>query len=531
MFRSLVAVCALALPALAQQLKVRAVAQGLTQPIYVCAPEGDLHRLFVVEQPGRIRVVRDGVLLAAPFLDIDAEVTSTGREQGLLGLAFHPNYRTNGKYYVYFTDNSWSVVIREYIASATPGFDVDVSDTQNFQNVFGPQTKVEPTHNSGCLQFGPDGMLYASLGDGGGAFDTGNGHVPVFGNAQSIGVPFGKILRMDVDAGPPWDPGDNPWSSDTDAGHDLVWAIGLRNPWRFSFDPANGDLWVGDVGQAGYEEVNWIPHAQGAGANFGWRCQEAEHCHNNGACACNLPAGTNPALTNPLHYFDHGFARCAIVGGVVYRGDWIPELQGTYFFADLCSRRIYSLKKSPVSTNYTLLERTAEFDPPGPDSITGITSFGTDGSGEVLMCDYLSGKIYRIEAVCQPPSTYCLAAPNSTGFGGAMGWTGGNYLSENDLTLVCSGLPPGAGGYFVFGQGREQIFAGNGYSCIRTNRLRFGATRADASGVARRAFDALAFPGRVQPGTTWTFQFFYFDALGGGAGYNWSDALQVPFCY
>jgi glucose/arabinose dehydrogenase len=535
MLRILLLVCAfvwaLALPAGAQQLKLRNLATGLYRPNWVGAPDGDTHRVFVIEQPGRIRIVRDGVLLPAPFLDVDAFSTDNGREQGLLGLAFHPNYRTNGKYYVCFTDNTNAIVVRQYIASATPGFDVDISDTTNFIDVLGPVAKVDNAHNSGCLQFGPDGMLYVSIGDGGGQFDSGPGHVPVIGNAQSNTVVFGKILRIDVDAGPPWDPGDNPWSSDTDTGHDLVWAIGLRNPWRFSFDVANGDLYVGDVGQAGYEEVDWVPHAQGFGVNFGWKCEEGEHCHANGGCVCNLPAGTNPAITNPLHVYDHGLARCAIIGGVVYRGDWIPDLDGTYFFGDMCTRRIYTLRKSPVSTSYTLLERTAEFDPPGPDTLGAISSFGTDGNGEVLLADYANGRIYRVEAQCVAPSNYCASAPNSRGAGATISYTGGNYLSENDLTLVCSGLPPGAGGYFVFGQGRQQVPAGNGFACVRTSHLRYGATRAGNTGVATKAFDASLFPGRITPGTTWTFQFFYFDPAGGGTGYNWSDGLTVPFCY
>src|SRR5262245_57289646 len=229
----------LALPAAAQTLQTRLIAGGLDHPIYVGAPEGDLSRLFVIEQLGRIRIIRDGVLLPTPFLDIDPLVNSVGREQGLLGLAVHPNFRTNGKYYVTFTLNSAAILVRQYIVSATPGFDVDVSDTTNFTDIVGPLTKLQNTHNSGCLQFGTDGMLYQSVGDGGGAYDQGPGHDPVIGNGQSLTTPFGKILRIDVDAGPPYDPGDNPWSSDTDGNHDLIWCWGLRNPWRFSFDPEN----------------------------------------------------------------------------------------------------------------------------------------------------------------------------------------------------------------------------------------------------------------------------------------------------
>jgi glucose/arabinose dehydrogenase len=516
-------------PVSAQTLKSRLLSGGVLHPVWVGAPAGDLARLFVVEQDGRIRVVRDGVLLPAPFLDIDAEVTSVGREQGLLSLAFHPQYATNGKYYVCFTDNTNAVEVREYVVAAVPGLHVDVSDTTNWRTVVGPIPKAARTHNGGCLAFGPDGMLVASLGDGGGGNDTGPGHDPIVGNAQSLGSLFGKLLRIDVDAGPPWDPGDNPWSDDLDGVDDLIWARGLRNPWRFSFDAANGDLYVGDVGQNAWEEVTWLPFAAGFGANFGWRCQEGLTCTSNGGCVCNVPPGANPALVDPVIVYPHATGLCSITGGGVYRGSWIPGLEGTYFYADYCTHEIWSTRVvggvAAPSVN-----RTAELDPPGPDAVRFVSHFGTDARGEIVFCDYLDGEIYRLEAVCVPPTIHCVGAPNPVGPGARMGWTGTNELARNDLGLVCTGLPASTLGFFLHGRGRTQLPLGDGFLCIADDHWRVGMAQASA-GTASRAFDALAFPARVDPGETWSFQFYYRSIAAGGTGFNLSDALEVLFCY
>ncbi|MBI5364384.1 MAG: PQQ-dependent sugar dehydrogenase [Planctomycetes bacterium] len=518
-----------AAPSSAQTLATRRVASGLVHPVCVTAPAGDLHRLFVVEQDGRVRIVRDGVLLPAPFLDIDAEVESLAREQGLLALAFHPQYASNGKYYVCFTDLAWSIVVREYVASTAPSLDVDVSDTSVFRDVVGPIPKPAPTHNGGCLQFGPDGKLYVALGDGGGGYDTGPGHAPVAGNALSLASPLGKLLRVDVDAGPPFDPGDNPWSDDTDGIDDLIWARGLRNPWRFSFDAANGDLYLADVGQNFWEEVDWLPHALGFGANFGWRSQEALHCTGYAGCVCNVPAGTNPALVDPVIEYPHAGGQCAVMGGVVYRGGAMPTLAGTYFYSEYCTGAVWSCRiVNGAVTNH--VDRTAELDPPGADVLNFVTAFGADGNGELHLCDYYDGEIYRIVEACAPPAVHCVGAPNSVGPGARMGWSGSGSLAQNDLVLRCTGLPPNSLGFYFSGAGRAQTPLGNGYLCIASDFWRLGAVPVAADGSAVRGFDAFAFPPRVDPGETWQFQFYYRNVAAGGALFNLSDALEVPFC-
>lgn len=512
----------------AQTLEARRVAGGFVLPVWTGAPAGDLHRVFVIEQEGRVRIVRDGVVLATPFLDLVPEVNSATREQGLLSLAFHPRFASNGKYYACFTDLNSSIVVREYVAGPNP-LDDDVSSTSGARDVVGPIRKPTPGHNGGCLQFGPDGMLYLSTGDGGGGYDVGPGHDPAIGNAQSLQSLFGKILRVDVDAGPPYDPGDNPWSSDTDGVDDLIWSIGLRNPWRFAFDAANGDLYVGDVGQNTWEELDWLPHALGFGANFGWRCQEGLHCTGFAGCTCNVPPGTNPALVDPVIEYEHVNGKCAVMGGVVYRGTAIPWLSGAYFYAEYCTHRIFTCAiASGVVTNH--VDRTAELDPFGADTIGFVTSFGVDGSGEVLLCDYVDGEIYRVGEACPASSTYCVGAPNSVGPGARIAATGSSYVSRDDFGLAVAGLPPSTFGFFVTGTGRTQLPLGDGFLCIASNHVRLGIAQASSTGVATRAIHASTFPGALDPGEVWSFQFHYRNVAAGGAGSNLSDAIEVPFC-
>ncbi len=363
----------------------------------------------------------------------------------------------------------------------------------------------------------------------GGGYDTGPGHDPVMGNAQSLATRLGKLLRIDVDVGPPWDPGDNPWSDDADGIDDLIWARGLRNPWRFSFDAANGDLYLGDVGQNQWEELDWLPHAQGFGANFGWRCQEALHCTPYPGCVCNVPPGTNPTLVDPVLEYEHVNGQCAVMGGVVYRGSAMPWLAGTYFYAEYCTHRIgtFQIVNGAVVNH---VDRATELDPPGADELHFVAAFGVDGAGELLACDYYDGELYRIEAACASPSVRCEGAPNSVGPGARMSWSGSGSLAQNDLVLRCSGLPPNSLGFYFYGNGRVQTPLGNGYLCIASDHWRLGAASVAADGTTERAFDAFAFPARVDPGETWQFQFYYRNVAGGGAGFNLSDALAVPFC-
>ncbi|RMF81031.1 MAG: DUF4215 domain-containing protein [Planctomycetota bacterium] len=349
------------------------VASGLSSPVYVCAPSGDT-RLFIVEQAGVIRILSGGVILSTPFLDISSIVGSGGFEQGLLSMAFHPNYASNGYFYVDYTDLNGDTVIARYSVSADP----DVADPgsavilktipQDFTN-----------HNGGQLQFGPDGYLYIGMGDGGGSGDANN-------RAQDINSLLGKILRLDVDAAAPYIPPSNPFVGI--AGADEIWAYGLRNPWRFSFDSLTGDLYIADVGEGAWEEIDFQPASSTGGENYGWRCYEGNAAFNTTGCA-------DPnTMVFPIAEYAHTGGACSITGGFVYRGCQMPDLSGTYFYADYCSGTISSFRYDEVNGVSDQQDRTAELTPIG-GPITSITSFGEDGFGELYIVSQ-NGGIYKI---------------------------------------------------------------------------------------------------------------------------------------
>ncbi len=375
---------ALAQPALTSTL----VVSGLERPIFVTHSYGvgGFDRIFVLEKRGRIRVVRDGNLLASPFLDIDALVgggTVDFSERGLLGLAFHPDYANNGKFYVNYTNNSGNTMIVEYQVSANP----DVADAGSAR-IMMVISQPFANHNGGWLGFGPDGYMYIATGDGGDANDPGN-------RAQDItGQLLGKMLRIDVDArngptGQYGNPIDNPFVGV--AGDDEIWAYGLRNPWRPSFDRETGDLWIADVGQDVWEEISFQPADSTGGENYGWRCYEGNHDFNTTGCAAMS------TMVFPVHEYSHSTG-CSITGGYVYRGCAIPGLRGTYFFADFCFRTIWSFEGSGVS-DFT--DRTAELAPGGGLTIATISSFGEDAAGELYICDQNGGEIFKIVPECR----------------------------------------------------------------------------------------------------------------------------------
>jgi len=318
-------------------ISVEPIASGLASPIFVTAPDGDA-RLFVIEQPGRIRIIKDGALLPTPFLDISADnggpVLSTGNEQGLLGLAFHPDFAHNGRFYVNYTrSQSGSPPYANVIAELTLSADPDVADPTTERDVLVIPKKYT-NHNSGTLAFGPDGDLYISLGDGGSGGDPD-------GNGQNTSALLAKLLRLDVDSrtgGKAYGiPPTNPFASSADGPTDPrpeIFAYGFRNPYRWDFDKATGDLVIGDVGQAAVEEIDIIPSGQGAGADFGWNVYEGDACYSP---PCPGTSGFfQPAVTH-THAGD-GF--CAIIGGAVYRGSCYPDLIGTYFYTDYCKAEL-----------------------------------------------------------------------------------------------------------------------------------------------------------------------------------------------
>ncbi|HLO41684.1 MAG TPA: PQQ-dependent sugar dehydrogenase, partial [Phycisphaerales bacterium] len=359
----------------AQDIKTVRVASALARPIYLTHAPGDPSRLFIIEKQGRIRIIKDGTLLTTPFLDIDSIVTggtSANSEQGLLGLAFHPDYQTNGKFYVNYTAvaGGGDTVVAEYTVSANP----DVANTTGATVITYDQPQTN--HNGGWLGFGPDGLLYISAGDGGNANDQGTGHTEPGGNGQDINKLLGKVLRVDVNGDDfPADtarnyriPAGNPFVGVN--GADEIYHLGLRNPWRMSFDRTTGDMWIGDVGQNAWEEISFGP-AGAAGINFGWRCREG-NTNFNFDSVCQ-----DKTFTPPVWVYDHT-GKCSITGGYIYRGCAIPELQGTYFFADFCSNQVWSFQYTPSSGVVGFTERTAQLAPGGGLVLNAITSFRED---------------------------------------------------------------------------------------------------------------------------------------------------------
>ncbi len=382
----------------AQSLTTVRIASGMARPIYLTQAPGDSTRLFVLEKQGRVRIIKNGVLLPTPFLDIDSIVqggTSASSEQGVLGLVFHPDYQTNGKFYVSYTAvaGAGDQVVAEYTRSADP----DIANTTGTTIITwdDPQTN----HNGGWMDFGADGNLYVSVGDGGNANDQGTGHTEPGGNAQDLNKLLGKMLRIDINGDDfPADatknyriPPSNPYVGI--AGADEIFHFGLRNPWRCSFDRATGDLWIADVGQGAWEEIDFLSAGTPGGVNFGWRCYEGNTTFNFDS-VCN-----GKTFTPPIWVYDHS-GKCSITGGYVYRGCAMPELQGTYFFADYCSNQIWSFQYTPASGIVGFTERTAELAPGAGLSINAITSFGEDLNGEIYICDQgttaANGEIYKI---------------------------------------------------------------------------------------------------------------------------------------
>jgi glucose/arabinose dehydrogenase len=359
------------------------VASGLPGPVTITSAGDHSGRLFVVEQGGTIQILFNGVKRPAPFLDIHTKISCCG-ERGLLGLAFPVDYGSKGHFYVYYTNPAGNIVIARYTVSANP----NLADPNSGVVVLTVDHPINANHNGGQLAFGPDGYLYAGTGDGGSGGDPPN-------NAQTMSVLLGKILRIDVEGAdcvqnPPKAqnyciPANNPFVS-TSGARPEIWSLGVRNPWRFSFDRLTGDLYIGDVGQDVEEEIDFQPSASPGGQNYGWRILEGNLCYNPPA-GCTPPAG----YTAPVATYDHGTNDsngCAVTGGYVYRGPNIyHNMQGIYFYADYCLGKIYGLKND--AGWQTQLLTTASFS---------ISTFGQDDNGLIYVGDLSNGAVYLLEA-------------------------------------------------------------------------------------------------------------------------------------
>jgi len=356
------------------------VASGLSMPVHITAPPLDPTRLFIVEQEGRIRIVKNGSLLATPFLEIESRVSCCG-ERGLLSVAFHPAFESNGRFFVNYTNNSGHTVIARYEVGADPD-DADESTELVLLTINQPFAN----HNGGQLGFGPDGFLYTGMGDGGGGGD------PVEAG-QDLGTLLGKLLRIDVDVEtPPYYavPPSNPYAGNGDP-LGLIWAYGLRNPWRFSFDRGTGDLLTADVGQGNIEEIDYAPAASTGGENYGWDIFEGSACFEPAPDPmCPSPP---TGFTMPILEYDHSQG-CSVTGGFVYRGCALPDLRGTYFYSDYCTAFLRTFTVSG-GTAQNQADRTADLAPGGGQTIDLVSSFGEDARGEIYIADH-GGEVFKI---------------------------------------------------------------------------------------------------------------------------------------
>ncbi|HMU61698.1 MAG TPA: PQQ-dependent sugar dehydrogenase [Gemmatimonadales bacterium] len=356
------------LPPGTASVRLEQVVTGLNMPVLVTAAPGDTGRIFVVEKGGKVRIIEHGSLLPTPFIDLSGRVT-TGSEQGLLGMAFHP---TDGRVVLSFTVAGSTGGGTSRIATFRTGADPDVLDPATEQVVL-EVAQPYGNHNGGNILFGPDGYLYAGFGDGGSGGDP-------QGHGQNRDDLLGSLLRLDIDHGAPYTiPATNPFVGQPNMRGEL-WNWGLRNPWRFSFDRATGDLYIADVGQNEWEEVDVQPAASAGGENYGWAIMEGDHCYKSSTC-------NRGGLVMPVIEYGHGDG-CSITGGFVYRGSAIPELVGTYFYGDYCNGWIRSF----VYRNGSVTDAQSW---PTLDTKQQITSFGEDARGELYVV-LASGTIYRI---------------------------------------------------------------------------------------------------------------------------------------
>ena len=355
-------------PASALDLRLTSVLTN-TQGVVDVVNAGDgTQRLYLVQQPGQVRVFAANTLRAEPFLDISSRIGATGDEQGLLSAAFPPNYTSKRYFYVLFTAPDRSVNVARYRVSAD-NVRADPASEQIVLRVPHPETN----HNGGKLLFGPDGYLYVSIGDGGGANDP-------FLTGQNPNQLLGKVLRIDTESGDATYrvPASNPFVG-REGYRPEIWALGLRNPWRMSFDRATGDLWIADVGQGQREEVNFQPANSAGGQNYGWSVYEGTRCFRGGD-SCSTPG-----LTSPVAEYDHSLG-CSITGGYVYRGSAYPALVGTYLYADYCSGRVFAITRSGDA-----FTATQQLDTP-----YGVSTFGEDERGNIYLFDSFNGTLYLV---------------------------------------------------------------------------------------------------------------------------------------
>ncbi len=507
---------ALSSSASAQRLEPVLVATAGGRPTSIAFAPGVTDQFYVTAKTGRIWVMRNGTYLSTPFMDLRPLINDAG-EGGLLGMVFDPDFQANGFLYLSYnvgTGQGDSVIARY----STLNGSLDVGDPASAQILFGPLTQSTDRHKGGDLEFGPDGMLYFSLGDGVQADE-----------AQNLGSALGKIHRIDPDLPFPHAPADNPFMGVAGA-LPTVWAYGFRNPWRFDIDPVTGDLYVGDVGESTSEEITRLDSsANGGGANGGWPCKEGSGCGFGTSCDCN-----DPTLIDPITELAHSAPdnACSITGGVIYRGSAIPSLAGQYLFTDFCSGSYYRVEDpggpapSRVDVSGDVLEAGM--------AIRYIVDFARDASGEVYFCAHYGAKIYKFV----PRSGfdgYCASAPNSSGSPATLAASGSASIADANLTLSVTQLPTDALGFFLISQARADVpgFGGSqGVLCLGQPIARWSSIvlQSGTAGQVSLTSDLTNLPQTVvpTPGATWNFQYWTRDANPASTS-NTSNGMAVTF--
>ncbi|HXH18525.1 MAG TPA: PQQ-dependent sugar dehydrogenase [Chitinophagales bacterium] len=467
-------------------------ATGFSSPVDI-AHCGD-ERLFIVEQSGYIRIIDgQGNVKPQAFLDIDSRVQSGG-EEGLLGLAFHPDYKNNGWFFVYYTNTSGNLVISRFSVSATNPDSADAASETIVLTVAHPGRS---NHNGGNLEFGPDGYLYIGTGDGGGGGDPDD-------NGQNPLSLLGKILRLDVDTLPYRIPPDNPFYGFASVRNE-IWALGLRNPWRFSFDRLTGDLWTADVGQNAWEEVDFQPAASNGGENYGWRCYEGNNFYSSSGFGCNT------SYTFPVHEYAHSGGRCSVTGGYVYRGCSYPVLFGHYVFCDYCTGEFWTIYNNGGSWQVTTQLNSANFR---------FSSFGEDMNSELYVTGLDNGVIYKITETTQATLPTIVANPGTSFCPGGIvtlstqpGFASYDWFF-NDQSSAGSGLQIMAG---IPGKFTLTVTGNNG--CIYTTPGTTITELATPAPVVSAAFNSFCEGDSLQL-TTGNFN-----------SYNWSDGSTGASTY
>lgn len=523
----------LATPAfpLGESMTFERVASGLSSPVFVTHAPGDATRLFIVQRSGQIRILdlTSGILSATNFITVPG--VASGGERGLLGLAFHPDYQSNGLFYVNYTDNTGGDT-RVQQFSRTNADTADPTSAVDIIEIDQPQTN----HNGGWLGFDMDGFLNVAVGDGGAGNDSGTGHTAATGNAQDItNNLLGKILRLDIDGDDfPADPArnyaippDNPFVGTS--GDDEIFLYGLRNPWRCSFDRLTGDLWMGDVGQGAREEIDVYLYGSDADKNYGWRLREGT------IATPNSVGGSRPSdNVDPVYDYLHGsgpFQGNSTTGGYVYRGP-ITAFQGHYLFGDFVSNRIFSFKFDGTTpfdgSNTNFLRDWTSTLTTNVGSIVNISSFGEDLDGNLYVVDF-TGEVFRlIDVVISTELSFCASGTN----GATISSNGNVSVALNDFQLKASPVP-NSFGLFYFGGTQQQVPFGLGFRCVGPPIFRISPAQLATGATAARTLDFFA-PTQfgqpnnavqIDPGECWYFQYWFRD----GANFDLSDGLLVQF--